>query len=90
LSAGAAPPLPESGWKVDYAAALQKWLLTSPPSDSVGVVASWVDACKLLGPPGDATAVGDDFFLASVHGTPVVVYYLLVLYEYLVLIKEFR
>lgn len=89
LRAGLHPDLPESGWKVsDHNGSLATWLATEPPVGWVSEVLIWMRGCRLTGPPPDATPIGDDLYVASVPLTRVAVEYLLVEYEYLMLVKR--
>jgi hypothetical protein len=92
LTSGTAPPLPPSGWRVRYTDALTAWLTGNPQPSTLDVtpVAEWISGCQAMGPPPDAESVGDDFYLARVPGTGVTIQYLVVDYEYLVILKRIR
>lgn len=94
MSTGVGPQLPESGWNIDYAQALEAWLRSHapnlPPMAHVTAVMGWIEACKLVGPPAGARRVKEDRYVAPVEGTRLFVEYLVIEYEYLVLVKDFH
>jgi hypothetical protein len=90
LSSGTAPTLPPSGWRVLYQPALQKWLTGSrrPSSLAVAPVMEWITECETMGPPGDSRPVRDDLYIVQILEARVTIEYLVVDYEFLVLIKR--
>jgi hypothetical protein len=90
LTSGTAPSLPPSGWKVLYKDALTGWL-TGTPQPSVllvTAVAEWISGCQAMGPPPDAERVEEDLYVAMVPETRITITYVVVPYEFLVIIKK--
>lgn len=88
MSAGVPPDHPD--WHVLYQDPLQAWLQREPPLLWITPVTEWVEGCKLAGPPPNARPISEDRFLDNVPGTNIVAEFLLVEYEYLIIVKEFR
>lgn len=86
---GIVPEIPESGWKVHHQAAFNAWLATEPPVEWVTCVLEWIRGLPLLGPPVNARPVGDDRYMYDIPETGTTARYLVVAYEYLILIKDF-
>jgi hypothetical protein len=74
---------------VRHERAFNAWLDTTPNLDWLTRVLEWVRGLPHLGPPSDAKSVGDSRYVYEVPGTKVSARYLVVPYEYLILIKDF-
>jgi hypothetical protein len=48
----------------------------------------WLEAAKRMGPPGDAVHVGDDRYLAPVADGRISVEYLVIPFEYRIIVKR--
>ena len=83
------PRLPASGWKVHYQEALASWLLSNPSLADVQPCVAWIERCKASGPPEHGMEFDGDWHLALVPGTRVVVTYLVIKFEYLIIVKDF-
>lgn len=94
MSTGVGPQLPESGWHVDHAKAFPAWLSSYapglPPSTWMSAVVEWIHACELAGPPAAAVAVAEDRYVAQIPGTRLFAEYLVVEYEFLIIVKDFH
>jgi len=84
---GAGPKLPE--WHTIHQDALRRWLETNPPLGWITDVTEWIRGCQLLGPPQKARALDGDRFVCPIPNTKVKVEYLVIDYEYLIIVKNF-
>lgn len=86
------PRLPESGWNIDYEQAFNSWLRSYrpnlPPASWVTGVTEWIQGCKLAGPPVNARLVDEDRYIAQIPGTRLFAEYLVIDYEFLILVKD--
>jgi hypothetical protein len=92
LSSGVVPPPSKSGWQVRYDDPLRLWLRDAKPElANVFDLTAWIRRCEQVGPPPNAVAVGgdDDLFIAKVNSA-VAVEYLVVTYEYLIIIRKIQ
>jgi hypothetical protein len=85
-----APRLPESGWKVLYKDALTAFLADERNLEHAGAVAEWIERCRADGPPAQGIDAGQDIMLSALAGTRIVAEYLVVDFEFLIIVKEFR
>jgi hypothetical protein len=90
LNAGSSPQLPETGWKVLYSDALTSWIQGAPSLLLVGPVTEWIHAVEVTGPPVDGVRAVDDLFIAPVGDTKITVSYIVIEYEFLVILKQIR
>jgi hypothetical protein len=88
LSGGVVRKIPDSGWHVHYQRALTDWLASEPPATWITPTVEWLRGLESLGPPPDAKAIGEDLYLVRVPGTKVDARYLVIPFEYLILIKQ--
>jgi hypothetical protein len=91
LSSGVVPPPSENGWNVRYDDPLRLWLRGDPEPVDIFDLTTWIKRCQEVGPPPNGQAVGgdDDLFIAKVN-SGVAVEYLVVTYEYLIIIRKIR
>jgi hypothetical protein len=88
LSSGVVPPPPESGWNVDYEDAFERWGRAKPRSGAdIEDVLDWINRAKADGPPTTAFDDGGGYYIDRVSGT-VAVGFLVIEYEYLVLLRH--
>jgi hypothetical protein len=87
---GVGPKLPESGWRILYEDALTAFLKDERNLELAGLIGDWIVACRRDGPPSHGIDAGDDLHLSPVMGTRVVAEYLVVEYEFMIVVREFR
>jgi hypothetical protein len=58
---------------------------------AIAPVSDWITAVEVMGPPSNAALIEEpDRYLAAVDGTRVTVEYLVIDYEFLVIVREIR
>lgn len=92
MANGLTPPHPEDGrWRVTFRDAFMKWHSLDRPLIEVSRVHEWLSTVEAHGPPEDAVSVGsvDDFYVAAIPGTTVTARFLVIEWEYRVIVKDF-
>jgi hypothetical protein len=91
LTAGTAPKLPDSGWSVLYEDALNAWLRTRPSTLLLGPASEWISSAEAMGPPPDGIAATgpEGLYVAPVAEARLTVSYLVIEYEYTIIVKSF-
>ena len=84
------PSLPDSDWKIDYEAAFKRFIAKPSHLPNVDAVSDWIVACRLMGPPADGIAAGDDFYLSRIGNTPFSAEYLVIPSDCVIICKHFR
>ena len=80
---------PDHDWQVRYEDALSTWLEGNPNLLQIEPVMGWIKQCQLVGPPPDGVCVdGDERYLATTSKYSVVIEYLVIAFEYRVIIKR--